>query len=323
MTIEIRIANNNEAKMWDNIISRSHQATIFHQWDWLKIAEKHTQSKLYPLIGFKDTTPVGAFPLFFQKNGPLRLVFSPPPRTVLFYLGPVLFGYDSLIQEKRENTYFGFMNSVEQFIETELKPNYISISLPPALQDPRPFTWNGYNIELLYDYEIDLTKGIDNLFQSIDKKQRQDINRANKKGIYVELGGKKELNKIIDLLIFRYQQQGKRTSINRKYLLDIYDKFNENFVIFITKYEDEILTGLIHLKYNDSLYSWIGNPRPRISISPSPNDLMAWEAIKYGCENDFLKYVIMSAAGNKRLHNYYSAKFNPKLLIRFSAKKIQ
>ena len=152
MTVEIRIANNADAKEWDTIISESPHGTLFHHWNWLKITEKHTQTKLYPLIGIKNGDPIGVFPLFFQKKGPVRMVFSPPPHAALFYLGPVLTGYDTLRQEKWENMYIDFQNSVENFIKNDLKANYISISLSPALQDPRPFTWSGYTIEPNYDY---------------------------------------------------------------------------------------------------------------------------------------------------------------------------
>ena len=146
MTVEIRIANNADAQEWDRIISESPHGTLFHQWNWLKITEKHTQTKLYPLIGIKNGVPIGVFPLFFQKKGPVRMVFSPPPHAALFYLGPVFTGYDTLRQEKWENMYIDFQNSVENFIKNDLNANYISISLSPALQDPRPFTWSGYTI---------------------------------------------------------------------------------------------------------------------------------------------------------------------------------
>ena len=63
--------------------------------------------------------------------------------------------------------------------------------------------------------------------------------------------------------------------------------FNDNITVFVTLIEGEIVTGLIDLHYRDTLYSWIGNPKPRMPISPSPNDLMAWEIIRYGCEQKY------------------------------------
>ncbi len=108
MTIETRIVSNDFAEEWDTIISQSPQGTLFHTWNWLKITEKHTDMKLFPVVGIKDNKPVGVFPLFFQKKGPVRLVFSPPPHAALPYLGPVLAGTDILRQDKKENLYIDF-----------------------------------------------------------------------------------------------------------------------------------------------------------------------------------------------------------------------
>ena len=50
--VELEMANSNKAEMWDRLVVRSPHGAIFHTWKWLKIAEKHTNSKLYPIIGF-------------------------------------------------------------------------------------------------------------------------------------------------------------------------------------------------------------------------------------------------------------------------------
>ena len=321
MTFEIRVANSQDAKEWDEINAKSPHGTLFHQWEWLKITEKHTQTTLYPLIGIKGSTSIGIFPLFFQKKGPIRMVFSPPPHTALFYLGPVLAGYDTLKQEKREINYIGFQNSVEHFITHELKAQYISISLPPGLQDPRPFTWSGYSFEPQYDYIIDLSIGIDSLLQTLDKRGRQNLTHAKKRGMSVELGGKKEYEKILDLMEIRYIQQGKNVTVSREYFLDLYKVYKNNLKIFVAKVDGDIVTGSIDLQYRDTHYSWIGNPKPKKQIAPSPNDLLIWESVRYACEQGFRYYVTMNAAGDKRLHSYYASKFDPELKAHLSVKK--
>ena len=322
MTVDVRIAQNDDAEEWDAIISQSPHGTLFHSWNWLKIAEKHTNMKLFPLIGIKGTTPVGVIPLFFQKKGPIRQVFSPPPHAALFYLGPVLAGCDTLKQETRENNYIDFQNAVENFIINDLKANYISISLPPALQDPRPFKWSGYTIDLNFDYVTDLRIGPDSLLQTLNNKQRQNLNRARKRGISVEIGGKGEYETILDLMEIRYAQQGKIVTASRDYYLDIYDAYKQNLKIFVAKVDEEIVTGNIDFQYRDTHYSWIGNPRPKNHISPSPNDLLIWESVRYAYEQGCRYYITMNAAGNKRLHSYYGSKFDPELKVHFSMKKV-
>lgn len=321
MTVEIRIAQDFDAKEWDTIISESPHGTLFHSWNWLKIAAKYTHTTLYPLFGMKGSIPVGIFPLFFQKKGPLRLVFSPPPHAALFYLGPVMVGFDTLKQEKREINYIDFQKSVDNFIKNDLKAHYTSTSLSPALQDPRPFGWSGYSVELSYDYSIDLSPSFDILLQRLDKKQRQNLNRAKKRGITAEIGGKKEYEKILNLMDIRYAQQGKNIMESKEYFSDIYDEYKDNLKIFVAKVDGEVVTGSIDIQYRDTHYSWIGNPKPINPIIPSPNDLLICESVRIAQEQGFRYYVTMNAAGDERLHTYYASKFDPNLKVHFSAKK--
>lgn len=320
MTIELKIAGESDSDEWDRLVERSPHGTIFHTWKWLKIAEKHTNSKLYPIIGYKGTTPIGVFPLFYQRKTLLRMVFSPPPHAALLYLGPALVDYDKLKQSKRETTFVEFQTQVDEFITDKLRANYSSISLPPTLCDPRPFQWEGYAIVPAYSYVTDLSKGPDYLWQQLDKKSRENINRGIKREISVKEGHKEELEIIYNLLVGRYAEQDKIVNVPKNYLFEVYDSFRDKMKIFVAKYEGEIVTGLIDIYYKDKIVSWVGNPRPRIKISPSPNDLLCWEAMKYACKCGFKSYETIGAAGDERLHSYYS-KCNPDLLVRYSAKR--
>jgi hypothetical protein len=321
MTVEV-VDFQGEPEEWNANIDTSPYGTIFHRWEWLKITERHTGTRLYPMAGMKDGICIGLYPLFFQKKGLFNMVYSPPPRTALFYLGPVLLTTENQKQDKKETIYVEFQNSVNEFIENQLRGDYILISLSPALLDPRPFSWSGYSVEPHYDYVADLTCGADTLLQMLDKKQRQNLNRAKKRGITVELGGRKEFDTILDLMDIRYAQQAKVVTASRGYFSDLYDAYQNELKIFVAKLEGEIVTGSIDFHYKNVHYSWIGSPKPKVPISPSPNDLVMWESVQYAINHGCTAYVTMSAAGNERLHSYYAAKFNPELKIRFAAKKM-
>ena len=94
-----------------------------------------------------------------------------------------------------------------------------------------------------------------------------------------------------------------RGKVPRQYFLEIYDNFKDNLKIFVAKLDSEIVTGNIDFQYRDVHYSWVGNPKPKIPISPSPNDLLLWESVLSAQENGCRYYITMSAAGNKRLHS--------------------
>jgi CelD/BcsL family acetyltransferase involved in cellulose biosynthesis len=317
MTIELRTAKTDDAKEWNNLILQSPHGTPFHTWNWLKITEKHTYTKLYPLIGIQNDTPVGLFPLFFQKNGPIRMVFSPPPHAAIPSLGPVLLGYDTLRQAKWESRYVEFQKSVDNFISEELQANYVSISLPPGLGDPRPYTWSGYSADPHFDYQVDLSKGIERLYKSLNNRQRSDLAKAEKLGMTMELGSKNEYDSILDLLDVRYAEQGKIITVSREYFHEIYNTFKDDIKIIVINVDGKAATGLIFLRNRDSLLAWVGNPKPKNRISPSPNHLLYWESVKYASEQKFTYFSVMGAAGDVRLHEFYASRFNPDLKIRY------
>jgi hypothetical protein len=269
----------------------------------------------------KKGAVTGVFPIFFQKIGSIRMVFSPPPHAALFYLGPVMAAYDTSKQEKRENNYLDFQKSVDAFIRKELKAQYIRISLSPALLDARPFSWSGYSVELNFDYCVDMSNSYAHLLERLDKKQRQNLNRAKKRGIVIEMGGKREYEKILSLMDIRYEQQGKNVLESKAYFSEIYDNFQDNLKIFVARVDGEVITGSIDHQYRDTHYSWIGNPKPIKPIAPSPNDLLICESIRIAQEQGLRYYITMSAAGDKRLHSYYASKFDPSLKVYFSVKQ--
>jgi hypothetical protein len=109
--------------------------------------------------------------------------------------------------------------------------------------------------------------------------------------------------------------------VSRKYFQDVYDNFKDDLKIFVAKLDNEVVTGSVDFQYRNGHYSWIGSPKSKIPVSPSPNDLLLWESVLYAYEHGSRFYITMSAAGNKRLHSYYAEKFNPELQIRYVASK--
>jgi hypothetical protein len=321
MTVKIHLADKSDAKKWDMLISESPFGTLFHSWTWLHIIENHTHTKLYPVIGTKDNNPIGAYPLFFQRKGPIKTIFSPPPHVSVPYLGPVLIGKKTLIQEKWEQINLEFLGSVEHFINNELKVNYLNISLPPHYIDPRHFLWSGYTVKPVYDYSVDTSKGIENLYKSLDYNKRAELKKANERGMTVEIGTKNEYEKILDLMDVRYAQQARFFTASKPYFLDVFEHYKDNMKIFFVVAGGEVITGIICLEYGDSLYGWIGNSRSKNRMSPSPNHLLFWEIVRYASEHGFNYYTIMGAAGNERLHEFYAARFDPELRIRYAAVK--
>jgi len=308
-----------DGKQWDELVENSSYGTIFHTWDFLKIIEKHTPSKLYPILGLKGTNPIGLYPLFYQKKGFLKLVFSPPPHVAIPYMGPIFINFEKLKQNKKESLFNQFQKEVDAYISNDLNPSYIHILTIPDFIDSRPFLWLNYNVTPKYNYVIDLSHGLDFVWKNLKKKLRQNICKEDKKGVVIRKGTEKDMQEIYSLLSERYKDQDKNTRVNSDYLISLYSHFHpQNMKISVAEYEGEILGGLIDLYYKNKASSWIGNPKPK-NTSIQSTDLLQWEAIKRSYNTGCSSYEEVGA-NTQRLCRYKS-KFNPDLSINFSAKK--
>ena len=319
MTVEIEIAKKEDRKRWNQLISESIYNSIFHIWEWLEIAEKYTKSRLYPIVSYRGEEPIGVFPIFYKKKFGLKMTFSPPPSTAMGFLGPIILNYEKIKEDKRLYYLSEFQKKVDNFIFSDLDSSYALFFLHPILKDCRSFKWTNYRIEPVFHYMLDLTPGPGFLWQQFKKELRENVKKSKKKGVYFEEGEKEDLLLIYESLVERYKEQNKIVQISKNYLLDLYNLFYpKNLRIFVAKKNGEFLTGIIALCFKDTIYFWIGGTKAGLK-SLYPNDLLHWEAIKWACEHGY-KYYVEFGAGTERLARFKS-KFNPNLIVCFSARK--
>jgi len=317
--IELKLATSKDTKDWDDLVEKASFSTIFHKWEWLKIVEKYTNGKLYPVIAYRGDTPAGVYPLFYSKKNFIKMVFSPPPRTLLLYLGPIFTDFESLKQSKRESLLIETQERINEFI-MGFKPNYIRIRTVPGLIDSRHFKWTGYEVEPLYTYMVDLSGGIENVWKGLRKELRRNINKAQVEGVTIEEGFIEDLHYIDEALTRRFEEQGESRKSYKPYLSELYNSFHPHHLkIFVAKYKGERITGQIVVCHKDRVSLWAGSPKTSF-LRGTPNDLLQWEIIKWACEEGYKRVEIMDAGDDPRLR-HFKAKFNPELVPWYSAVK--
>jgi hypothetical protein len=319
MLIELKVAKESDARLWDKVVESSPFGTIFHTWRCLKIIEKYSKTELYPLIVERDSVPIGCVPLFYQKKLWMKLLFSPPPHAALQRLGPLLpddEGPRGCRKYRKESDTIEFQKKVHEFIVSAIKPDYLTLSCA-YLQDSRCYIWNGYDVRPTYNYIFRLDDELDKIWSGIKRNTRQDIQRAQKRGLSFREGGKEDMLSIYDLLLERYAQQKKTVREPKEYLLEMYEAFHpDNLRVFVVEHKGNVITGSIDVYYDHRVISWIGNPK----AVEHANDLLTWECLRWSHDHGFRYYQIMGVAGNERLYSFYS-KFNPDMVVSFSAKR--
>jgi hypothetical protein len=320
MALTIKILDDAHEKMWDDLVFSSPHGTIFHTIEWLRIVKEQTKSEFLPLMFYRGTTIVAIYPIFIVKQGIIKLALSPPSRSYMLYLGPVIAYYESSKQDKKESTYIEIQQEMDNYIFSILGCKFARIRSAPGLNDSRPLRWSGYIVDPYYTYRIDLSKGIDSIWEQFEKKLRVKLNKTLKEGVTVRSGDEKDLEFIHDSLYKRYIEQGSKPTDYKKYLLSIYQKFYpDKMKIFIAEYQGKSVSGNILLFYKKYIYSWVGLPKTDL-VGISPNDLIQWEAIKWGQMNGFEYYELMDSGDDPRLRPFKS-KYNPELVLWYSATK--
>lgn len=321
MEIKFKIAEEEDSKLWDEIVASSPHGTMFHIWKWLKIIERNAKLKLYPLIIYKDNTIVGIYPIFLQKKDFVYIAYSPNRSSYVLYLGPLIHNYENLKQDKKEAAFLLLQEEIDRILFSEFKCKFVQISSSPGLSDCRAFKWCGYQVEPRYTYRVDLSKGPDYVWERFDRKLRVDINRAVREGVEVEEGNKDDLEFIHSSIHRRFKEQGLGAIDNYKYLLELYEEFypKNMMKIFIAKYKGKRVAGVIYLLHGNIIYLWEGITKIDLK-GIAPNDMIQWTVIKWACNNGFDYYEIMEGGNVRRLRNFKS-KYNPEPMIWFTSVK--
>jgi hypothetical protein len=316
MSVTLRVCE--EECKWDALVEKSSHGTIFHTWKFLKTVEKHSGSKLYPLVGYNGTEPVGLYPLFFQKRLFLRMVFSPPPHCTVHYLGPLLIEREEVKASKKELTFLEFQKATDDFIYKDLRANYVSIVTSPGVKDSRPFIWDDYEVKPLYNYQLDISADLEDTVRKSRKGLQWDIRKAEKNGVKIRVGGSEDLIKVYESNERRYQEQNKADLTKKEYVMELFSVLDPGrFVVLVAEQNGIYVGGIIMLCYNKKAIGWMGPSKPAIK-GLAVNDLLVWELVKkFKSEG----YSLYEEGGNTERLCDFKTKYDPFLEPYFSFKK--
>jgi len=316
--IVVRALSEDEYGLWDDLVERSPHATVVHKHDWLKIIEKHTNSKLYLYAGYLGNEIIAAIPFFCRKKYFIKSLSSPIGTAMIQNLGPIIPNYDDLKQDKREFYFREFQKELDKTLGREIKPNSISITTPPNLLDARPYVWNDYQVTPKYNYIKDI-ESLDDVWKGFKKQLRKNIENAEKAGLVIEEGGLEGYNFIIDSLSKRLDEQEVKFPTSKDYFSALYNRFYpENLKIFVAKLGGEPITGIIVTAYKNKLSIWVGATQTDLK-GIYPVDLLQWKIIEWGNKNGYKYCEILGA--NMPSISYFKSRYNFDLEIYFNVRK--
>nr|WP_225317794.1 aminoacyltransferase [Haloferax sp. CBA1148] len=189
MTIQIVEFDESRRDEWDRYVTRSGDASIFHQYRALELQAKHSNSTLHPLVGFKNEQAIGLYPVFELRKGPVKTAFSPPPDLGVPYLGPVMLGADNIKQRKLERRRNQFIEGCTGWVSREITPIYTHLRVGNYYTDMRIFQWGGSTVTPKYTYNVDVDRSEDDLLLSFSRSARRNIRDAEDISSNISVGG--------------------------------------------------------------------------------------------------------------------------------------
>ena len=317
MSIDVRVATDDDRERWNGYVERSPQGTLWHELEALRVQADHADANLHPLIGFKGQEPVGVFPVFEIKKQFVTTAFSPPPHLRVPYLGPAFLNMGKLKQRKRERRRQRFMDGCFEWIDRELNPKYGHVRTSPTFEDSRPFKWNAYDVTPEYTYTVDLTLPEDDLLMTFSSDARSNIRNTNDDEYEIEVGGPAEIRSIHEQVKHRYESQNINFGVPIEFVLDLADESSNGSVRpFTLSVDGEFIGGILALEYGDMIGRWVGGVRTDTAVDIPTNDLLDWAIMKDGLEHGLEAYDLVGA--ETRRINRYKAKFNPELRTYYS-----
>jgi len=243
-------------------------ATPFHSLEW-----NAALSSEYGLAPTLTTARSGGqvvgcnFFYAFSQGPGLRTVWSPPRMYEAVYGGPVcLPGYESSLRQMLEH-------------QERLSRGHTSYLVTPPGFDSRVLSGSGYSVREAKTVLLDLSGTQDDLWGKIGPTRRNDVRRAEKKGVEVEVGDPSGLGDYHRMLCDTLARSGKaplRPSFFVALLAALLSLRAATFLL--ARVEGRLVAGAIMLHSGNRTFYWSGASSDE-GRGAAANVLVQWMAL--------------------------------------------
>lgn len=250
---------------WNKFILQNKNASFYHNYGWTEIVKKNLGLIPKLIIAKKGRRLVGILPLFFRKG-----LFG--TRLITLPLGEVdLLGNNETKGQLIKKAYRLTKKlgaNLEIFTTQKMR------NLPKNLYQ---------NDEYAY-YFLSTVKTYDKIFQDkFHKKTRNMVRKAEKAGIKVILGEKKDLNKFYKLYLGTMRKLG-ALPLSRKVFTLAWKKFPKESRLLKALYKDKVIGFLWIFLWSKRLWIW-ANATEENYLSLGTNYALYSKAVKIACKN--------------------------------------
>ena len=261
----------------NEMIDNSFNGTCF-AYDWfLKLKDSEKIIKIYD-----DKEVLQGFMPIFNSENPKVIAQS---TMYIPYGGPVLF---NLPNEERNK--IRFIRNVEKVLCEHLQSNYdeVNFSTDNNIIDIMPFIRAGFTPEVRYTYKIDLSIGIDNVYNNFGSDRKKDIRKAIKRNVEFVVDDNMKYFDVTKAMKWEAKYGFDSTAdFVKKYIAKTIE--NKRGMCFVARENGNTIGG-VHIAWDANtayiLYSYYEKEDDDIAIA-----YIYYKMFEYLIENNIVKYI--------------------------------
>lgn len=275
--MHIELGNIKDIPNMNAKIDNSFNGTCF-AYDWflkLKCSEKIL--KIYD----NKNDLVGFMPIFNSNNG--RVIEQ--STMYIPYGGPVIF---NLPNEERNK--IRFIRNMEKTLCNYLQNNYdkVNFSTDNNIIDIMPFIRSNFTPEVRYTYKLDLSIGIEKIYDNFGSDRKKDIRKAKNRNVEFIVDSNMEYFDVNKAMKWESKYGFESTSdFVKTYINETIN--NSRGMCFVAKENDKIIGG-VHIAWDSNtayiLYSYYEEEKDDIAIA-----YIYYKMFEYLIINNIVRYI--------------------------------
>lgn len=226
-------------------------------------------------------------------------------------------------QRKREKLNEQFTEEALDSIDIGKYRTLFGMVSSPQYDDPRPYLWEGLNVEPRFNHAVDLEdRTAESVLRSFTRDLRKEIRKRDELGLSISIEGPSGAERICEMLKGRHAEQGLPYPTPRSFARKLASRADENTRVYVARTpEGEFLSGITLLYANSDAVFWQGGAKANYE-GVSVNSLLHWHVIMDILEDPALAQVKRYHLGNalNRRISRYKSKFNGTPVVNYEVK---
>ena len=300
---EVRVLKANDAEKWNSLVEKNPYASAYHLWDWGEVLSLAYGYERHYVAASKGNKIIGVLPLVHVKSRFFgnRLISLP----FCEYGGPLT---DYELDDQETKKVMQKLVGTATELASVLNVEYVEIRncRVPVAKDVLLF--GGYNDYVKYlTFRIDLTKSSETLWKSLNRKTRNAVRKAMKRGVEAkEVRGEEQLKDYYKLYLATQKRHGSPPN-SFKLFEKLYDAFfhKNKTKVLLAEYKGKPIAGIIAFYHNNIIYWW-NNVTDSKHRSLNPTNLLLWNIIEWGANNGYQMLELGRTRKETTIHRFKS-----------------